>query len=465
MFVVRKGDEKKNRFITHYEPPSLSEIKIDNIKPQKIPLPPKIEKKEQINVIETKNIIIPPQIPKNLFCILHNQNQTPVIPPKFNTPHLKKKRIIDDDTGNTIGRWSRDEHKKFIEAIIKFGNNWKEVQEYVNTRTSTQARSHAQKFFEKIKKNNTLKFFDSLDSDYSENFTNATILQLHNSYGNKSKSEINSIVNKFLSLEYDLPKKRRKIMNSNMNGISRKKNIENNYKKNSNNNEDYNENEIYEEQEENEDNKDGNYNYDENNEYNSNNNYDDNIKDIIRNNILIEDGNINNIHEYYSNNIRPYNDQLLQKPKFAEEVNNIYYDNQENIGYNYNYTANGIDYIINQFVNNLSGNIYDINSCDSRLKKNKRKGTFESIEEGSYLGHDNNMGLLNNQNNNTKSRKNSLDSINKLIQNDKKDFNDFYKKVFVSEELNQNKPPFEMNDFRNQNLLEDDLAINLLNKK
>ena len=107
---------------------------------------------------------------------------------------MKKKRLINDDNGNTIGRWSREEHKKFIEAIIKFGNNWKEVQEYIITRTSTQARSHAQKFFEKIKKNNTLQFFDSIDSDYSENFTNSTILQLHNSYGHKSKGEINSIV-------------------------------------------------------------------------------------------------------------------------------------------------------------------------------------------------------------------------------------------------------------------------------
>ena len=226
MFVVQKGEGKKNRFVTHYETPYFSEIKIESIKQPKIQTSPKIKEKEkdQIKIIEKKNnIIIPPKIPRNLFCILHNQNQAPISPPKFAAPHLKKKRFIDDDTGNTIGRWSRDEHKKFIEAIIKFGNNWKEVQEYVNTRTSTQARSHAQKFFEKIKKNNTLKFFDSLDSDYSENFTNATILQLHKSYGNKSKSEINSIVNKFLSLEYDLPKKRRKMMNNNLNGIAKKK--------------------------------------------------------------------------------------------------------------------------------------------------------------------------------------------------------------------------------------------------
>ena len=470
MFVVTKSEDKKNLFITHYEPSNISKIKIETIKQIKPQIEEKIEKKEEIVKTEPKNIITP-QIPKNLFCILHNQNQIPIVPPKFNTPHLKKKRLIDDDNGNTIGRWSRDEHKKFIEAIIKFGNNWKEVQEYVNTRTSTQARSHAQKFFEKIKKNNTLQFFDSIDSDYSENFTNSTILQLHNSYGHKSKGEINSIVNKFLSLEYDLPKKRRKMMNNNINGngningISRKKNGENNYKKNVDIKEEYYQNNNLEEQYDNNNNK--NYNYEDNNDNNSNNNYDDNIKGFIRNNFLNEDGNINNIQEYYSNEARQYNvqnAQYLQRPKLPQNINNFDYDNQDNFGYNYK--ANGIGYIINQFVNNLSDNIYDPN--EMRLKKNKRKNTFESIGEESYLGNENNNNyeLINNQNNIgvSKSRKNSIDSINKLIQNDNKDFKELYKKVFGADELNQNKSPFEINDFRNHNILEDDI-MNVLNKK
>ena len=69
-------------------------IKNDTIKQPKIPIEQKIEKIEE-NKIEPKNII--PQIPKNLFCILHNQNQIPLPAPKFNTPHLKKKRFIDEN--------------------------------------------------------------------------------------------------------------------------------------------------------------------------------------------------------------------------------------------------------------------------------------------------------------------------------------------------------------------------------
>lgn len=43
------------------------------------------------------------------------------------------------------GRWSKEEHKLFLEAIEIHGRDWKKVQDYVGTRTSTQARSHAQK--------------------------------------------------------------------------------------------------------------------------------------------------------------------------------------------------------------------------------------------------------------------------------------------------------------------------------
>ena len=43
------------------------------------------------------------------------------------------------------GRWSKEEHNKFLEAIEIYGRDWKKVESYVGTRTSTQARSHAQK--------------------------------------------------------------------------------------------------------------------------------------------------------------------------------------------------------------------------------------------------------------------------------------------------------------------------------
>lgn len=50
------------------------------------------------------------------------------------------------------GRWTKAEHLKFLEALKLYGKNWKLVQEHVGTRSATQARSHAQKYFAKLEK-------------------------------------------------------------------------------------------------------------------------------------------------------------------------------------------------------------------------------------------------------------------------------------------------------------------------
>jgi SHAQKYF class myb-like DNA-binding protein len=83
--------------------------------------------------------------------------------------HKEKK----DKKGNlNEGRWSYEEHIKFIEALVKFGKNWKDVQKYVGTRTTAQARSHAQKFLLK------LKMFKTNNSSFD--FSNSNIKNLLN---------------------------------------------------------------------------------------------------------------------------------------------------------------------------------------------------------------------------------------------------------------------------------------------
>lgn len=57
-----------------------------------------------------------------------------------------------------VGRWSEDEHRRFIEAIMKYGNEWKCVQKHIRTRSSTQSRSHSQKFFLKIRNYDVFDF-------------------------------------------------------------------------------------------------------------------------------------------------------------------------------------------------------------------------------------------------------------------------------------------------------------------
>ena len=64
---------------------------------------------------------------------------------------IKVEEEEDIDECNT-GRWTDEEHQRFKEALGKYGKNWKKIQEYVGTRSTTQTRSHAQKYFYKMGK-------------------------------------------------------------------------------------------------------------------------------------------------------------------------------------------------------------------------------------------------------------------------------------------------------------------------
>lgn len=55
------------------------------------------------------------------------------------------------------GRWSKDEQRRFAEAVLKFGNDWKKIQNHISSRNITQVRAHAQKFLMKLKENKFLQ--------------------------------------------------------------------------------------------------------------------------------------------------------------------------------------------------------------------------------------------------------------------------------------------------------------------
>jgi SHAQKYF class myb-like DNA-binding protein len=65
--------------------------------------------------------------------------------PKKPKKKSSKSKLNEGSKNFRTGRWTKEEHKKFLEAIELYGRDWKKVQGYVGTRTSTQARSHAQK--------------------------------------------------------------------------------------------------------------------------------------------------------------------------------------------------------------------------------------------------------------------------------------------------------------------------------
>jgi len=70
---------------------------------------------------------------------------------KTKTPKEKPSKEKAENNGNSVqGRWNKHEHERFIEAIKKFGKDWKTVEQYIETRSGSQIRSHAQKFFNRI---------------------------------------------------------------------------------------------------------------------------------------------------------------------------------------------------------------------------------------------------------------------------------------------------------------------------
>jgi len=55
------------------------------------------------------------------------------------------------------GRWSQEEHERFLRGFELYGHKWRKVRDVVGTRTVTQVRTHAQKFFVKLKKQSTME--------------------------------------------------------------------------------------------------------------------------------------------------------------------------------------------------------------------------------------------------------------------------------------------------------------------
>ncbi len=175
LFKVKKPNEQKFKFKTY--------IQKNQIKKNTIP----IRNQNYINsqILQNQQLKFKKRL-KYRFSVIKIHNQTSEKLKKLKEKPKKKNSILEKETNYLTGRWNFEEHKKFIEAIIKFGNNWKLVQKHIKTRSSTQARSHAQKFFIKLKK-------AKLISNNNFDLTNSSIKMLHETLSELNENEYEKI--------------------------------------------------------------------------------------------------------------------------------------------------------------------------------------------------------------------------------------------------------------------------------
>lgn len=79
------------------------------------------------------------------------------------------------------GHWKKDEQFRFIKGCLLYENNWKKIQECVETRSSNQIRSHAQKYIIKLtKKHKTKYFYDQLNKSFFDESNSQDNIKLRN---------------------------------------------------------------------------------------------------------------------------------------------------------------------------------------------------------------------------------------------------------------------------------------------
>lgn len=158
---------------------------------------------EQNTTNSLNNSFLGKKTSSHFFVIKEKENK---IENKTSQRFYKKKadkKILSLNSIMNEGRWSNIEHIKFIEAIVKHGNEWREVQKYVCSRSSAQARSHAQKFFLKLK---TYKI-PSLGLDFNDQ----NIKSLSDIIDSIKKVDENNVINILIRLSFNIPENKQVI--------------------------------------------------------------------------------------------------------------------------------------------------------------------------------------------------------------------------------------------------------------
>ena len=233
------------------------------------------------------------------------------------------------------GRWKFKEHMLFLEGLDKYGSNWKKICPLIKTRTPNQVRSHAQKFFLKLKQVKD----EQLGIDFTSDNINSIRDMINNIKSINSDYDL-ILVFLYLSEKYVVMKKDKKTIKHKKELIIE---IDNNSSSDKNTKNENNKDIII-----NNSNQDIDISNDNNNIFNNNNNI-----SISNNNFM---SNIF-IPDYYNNNLF-----------FMNNINNIananIYNNFSNNIMNQNGLLNSITVYNNSIQNNNSN---DFNIVEKKL--------------------------------------------------------------------------------------------------
>ena len=142
----------------------------------------------------------------------------------------------NDNNNNNItnGRWSQKEHLLFIKGCLLFGNCWKEVQNYIQSRNCSQIRSHSQKYFYKLIKKYKDKIGKQLNKEEinkivsknklsNKDMENAEMHILTIFKGNKEKIKENDNAIKVIKNIKEINNIEKNIIDNNFNSNKKKK--------------------------------------------------------------------------------------------------------------------------------------------------------------------------------------------------------------------------------------------------
>ena len=81
--------------------------------------------------------------------------------------HSETSSMADSEASRvTIGRWTTEEHEKFLEAVQLFDKDWRKIADFVGTRNNIQCRTHAQKHYKRLSGSLRLKKGKSSSGSY-----------------------------------------------------------------------------------------------------------------------------------------------------------------------------------------------------------------------------------------------------------------------------------------------------------